>query len=338
MNVTFPHVETNVSLQQAKLENSFYNIIDGARVSAGKTLSLINPATGQHLAAIPDVDRALLHKAINDARNAFSGWGAVPFGRRKTIFAGLLNKIDDHADELCALLSAEQGGFLDQARWEIDLLTKGFGPALMQMELHEKEQDVQPMGHITKRYMPIDAGGAISLWNLPVILSFGKVLPALLAGDTVVLRPSPFTPLTVLRISEYIRELLPPGVFNVVTGGHDLWPWMTSHSGIDLIAFTRSTNIGKRILESAAGALKPMTRELEGNDAGTSADADAEKIGLFGTIVLVPVNCKPGRWGLAGTLFEILSFQPGFIRTQVLAWGLARKASKTFPISGNCGR
>jgi acyl-CoA reductase-like NAD-dependent aldehyde dehydrogenase len=340
MNVTFPHVETNVSLQQAKLKNSFYNIIDGARVSAGKALSVINPATGQHLAAIPDVDvdRALLHKAINDARNAFSGWGAVPFGRRKAILASLLNRIDDHADELSALLAAEQGGLLAQARWEIDLLTKAFGPALMRMELHEKARDLQHIEHITKRYIPIDAGGAISLWKLHVILSFGKVLPALLAGDTVVLRPSPFTPLTVLRLSEYIRELLRPGVFNVVTGGRDLWPWMTSHSGIDLITFTRSTNIGKRILESAAGTLKPMTRELEGNDAGPSVDADAEKVGLFGTIVLFPVNWKPGRWGLAGTLFEILSFQPGFIRTQVLAWGLARKASKTFPSSGNCGR
>jgi acyl-CoA reductase-like NAD-dependent aldehyde dehydrogenase len=333
MNVTFPRVETNVSLQQAKLENSFYNIIDGARVSAGKTLSVINPATGQHLAAIPDVDRALLNKAINGARNAFSGWGAVPFGRRKAISASVLNRIDDHADELSALLTAEQGGPLAQARWEIDLLTKAFGPTLMRMELHEKEQDLRRMEHITKRYIPIDAGGAISLWKLQVILSFGKVLPALLAGDTVVLKPSPFTPLTVLRISEYIRELLPPGVFNVVTGGRDLWPWMTSHSGIDLIAFTRSTNIGKRILESPAGTLKPMTRELEGDDARASVDPDAEKIGLFGTIALFPINWKPGRWGLAGTLFEILSFQPGFITTQVLAWGLARKTSKTFPIS-----
>src|SRR5260221_6447673 len=107
----------------------------------------------------------------------------------------------------------------------------------------EKEQDVQTTEQITKRYVPIDGSGVISPWNLPVILSFGKVLPALLAGDTVVLRPSPFTPLTVLRISEYIRELLPPGVFNVVTGGHDLLPRMKSHSGNDLINLTRSTNI-----------------------------------------------------------------------------------------------
>ena len=231
--------ERNDNLKKTQLENGFYNIIDGEKVSTSRRLSVINPATGKQLAAVPYVHRALLNKAITNARNAFSGWGGFPFGRRKAILASLLNKIDDHADELSALLTAEQGGPLAQARWEIDLLTQAFGPALMQMELHEKEQDVQHIEHITKRYVV----GAVSLWNLPVILSFGKALPALLAGDTVVLRPSPFTPLTVLRISDYIRELLPPGVFNVVTGGHDLGPWMTSRSGIDLITFTRSTNI-----------------------------------------------------------------------------------------------
>jgi len=322
--------ERSDNLKKAKLESGFCNILDGRKVSTIKRLSVINPATGQQLAAVPDVDRGLLNRAISAARNAFSGWGAVPFERRKAILASLLNKIDDHADELSALLTAEQGGPLAQARWEIDLLTKAFGPALMQMELHEKEQEVPEIEHITKRYVPIDVVSAVSLWNLPVILSFGKVLPALLAGDTVVLRPSPFTPLTVLRISEYIRELLPPGVFNVVTGGHDLWPWMTSHAGIDLITFTRSTNIGKRGSESAAGTLKSLTLELGGNDSRTVTDADLEKTALFGRILLSPVNWKPGRYGLASTLFEILSFQPGLIRTQVLVWSLSRKASHDF--------
>jgi acyl-CoA reductase-like NAD-dependent aldehyde dehydrogenase len=322
----------NDNLKKAKLEHGFYSVIDAKKAAASKSLPVINPATGKQLAAVPDVDRALLNKAISDARNAFAGWGAVPFGRRKAILASLLNKIDDHADELSALLTVAQGGPLAQARWEIDLLTKAFGPALMQMAPPEKEQDVQPIEQITKRYVPIDVGGAISLWNLPVILSFGKVLPALLNGDTVVLGPSPFTPLTVQRISEYIRELLPPGVFNVVTGGQDLWPWMTSHSGIDLITFTRSTNIGKPVLQSAAGTLNPVTLELGGNDLRAVTDTDPEKIALFGSIVLVPVNCKPGRYGLASTLFEILSFRPVRMRTQVLVWSLARKASYTFPM------
>jgi acyl-CoA reductase-like NAD-dependent aldehyde dehydrogenase len=322
----------NDNLKKAKLEHGFYSVIDGKKAAASKSLPVINPATGKQLAAVPDVDRALLNKAISDARNALAGWGAVPFGHRKAILASLLNKIDDHADELSALLTAAQGGPLAQARWEIDLLTKAFGPALMQMAPPAKEQDVQPIEQITKRYVPIDVGGAISLWNLPVILSFGKVLPALLTGDTVVLGPSPFTPLSVQQISEYIRELLPPGVFNVVTGGQDLWPWMTSHSGIDLITFTRSTNIGKPVLQSAAGTLNPVTLELGGNDLRAVTDTDPEKIALFGSIVLVPVNCKPGRYGLASTLFEILSFRPVRMRTQVLVWSLARKASYTFPM------
>jgi acyl-CoA reductase-like NAD-dependent aldehyde dehydrogenase len=109
------------------------------------------------------------NRAISDARNAFSGWSAIPFGRRKAILASLLNKIGDHADELCALLTAEQGGPLAQARWEIDLLTKTFGPALMEMAPRENEQDGQSIEQITKRYVPIGGDGVISLWNLPVI-------------------------------------------------------------------------------------------------------------------------------------------------------------------------
>ena len=124
------------------------------------------------------------------------------------------------------------------------------------------------------------------------------------------MRPSPFTPLTVLRISEYIRELLPPGVFNVVTGGHDLWPWLRSHPGIGLITFTRSTYIGKRVSESAADTLRAATLELEGNNSKAVADTDPEKLAFFGSIALVPVHCKPGRHGLASALFENFRFRP----------------------------
>jgi acyl-CoA reductase-like NAD-dependent aldehyde dehydrogenase len=283
------------------------------------------------LAAVSDVDRESLHKAVSSAREAFSGWGAVPFGRRKAIMASMLNKIADHADELSALVSAEQGGSLAQSRWEIDLLTKAFGPALMEMAVYENEEDAHDIEQITRRYVPIDSSGIITLWNLPVLLSFGKILPALLTGDTVVLRPSPYLPLTVLRISDYVRELLPPGVFNVIAGGHDLWPWQTSHSGIDLITFTRSTNKAKRVSESAAGTLRPTTLESRGDERRAVADTDQEKIAFFGRVALVPINCKPGRYGLASALFEILRFRPVRTRTQVLLWSLARRASYTFP-------
>jgi acyl-CoA reductase-like NAD-dependent aldehyde dehydrogenase len=289
VNAIFVDAETNDMLEKAKLENGFYNIINGERVSASKTLSVVNPSTGKLLAIVPDIDRALLDEAVNAARKAFSRWREVPLSQRKVILKSLLNRINDHAEELSALLTAEHGGPLAEAQWEIDLLTKWFGPAPMQMELNEKEQDVSQIGHITKRYTPVGVVGAISPWNVPVLLSFAKVLPALLTGNTVVLKPSPFTPLTVLRISDYVHDLFPRGVFNVVTGGDDLGPWMTSHSGIDAITFTGSTFTGKRVLESAAGTLKRVTLELGGNDPGiVLSDAEPEKIAqaLFDSMFL----------------------------------------------------
>src|SRR6201982_2754010 len=143
MNTISLDAETNDKLKRAKLESGFYNLIDGQRVSAGKTLSVVNPATGDQLAMVPDIDRVLLNKAVSSARKAFSGWRAVPFNRRRAILRSLLDEISEHGEELIVLLTAERGGTLAQARWEIDLITKALGPAVLQMELRAGEQDVQ---------------------------------------------------------------------------------------------------------------------------------------------------------------------------------------------------
>jgi acyl-CoA reductase-like NAD-dependent aldehyde dehydrogenase len=137
-------------LKRAKLEHGFYNIIDGKRVLAGKTLSVVNPATGMQLATVPDVDHTLLDEAVSAAQRAFSGWRAVPTSQRKVILASLVNRIDDHAEELSVLLTAEQGGPVAIARFYLDLLTKAMGPALMQMELPEIKQEVPYIGHIRR--------------------------------------------------------------------------------------------------------------------------------------------------------------------------------------------
>ena len=108
--------ERKDDLRKVKLERGFYNIINGKKVAASKRLSVINPVTKKQLVAVPDVDHGLLNRAISGARHAFSEWGAVSFGRRKVILGSLLSKIEDHADELSALLTAEQGGPLAQAR------------------------------------------------------------------------------------------------------------------------------------------------------------------------------------------------------------------------------
>src|SRR5262245_47786510 len=271
--------QRETKLKSAKIEDGFYNIIGGQRLAAASNLSVINPATGKELATVPDIGTASLDDAVDAARKALPAWRSLPLPRRKEILNDVLTEIDRHAEELSVLLTAEQGRPLFQARWEIDLLTKLYGPAFMQMDLPEIEQKVAHIGHVFKRYTPIGVVGALIPWNLPVILSFMKVLPALLAGNTVILKPSPFTPLTVLHISDYIRELLPAGVLNTVTGGDELGPWMTSHPGIDHISFTGSTATGKRVLASASATLKRVSLELGGNDPGiVLADANPQAI------------------------------------------------------------
>jgi len=282
--------DKETKLELAKIEDGFYNIIGAQRFSAARELSVINPATGKELATVPDLDAASLDDAVDAARKAFPAWRALSLARRKEFLKEALTEIDRNAKELSVLLTAEQGRPLFQARWEIDLLTKRFGPAFLQMDIPEIEQDVADIGHVFKRYTPIGVVGAITPWNLPVLLSFIKTLPALLAGNTVVLKPSPFTPLTVLRISDYIRDLLPPGVLNTVTGGDELGPWMTSHPGIDHISFTGSTATGKRVLASASATLKHVALELGGNDPGiVLADADPHAIAqdLFNSMFLL---------------------------------------------------
>src|SRR6266481_2457591 len=282
--------EKETKLESAKIGDGFYNIIGGQRSAAVRKLSVVNPATGKELAIVPDIVAASLEDAVDAARKAFPTWRALPLARRKQALSEVLTEIDRHAEELGVLLTAEQGRPLFQARWEIDLLTKLYGPAFMQMDIPEIEQDVAHIGHVFKRYTPIGVVGAITPWNLPVIISFMKTLPALLAGNTVILKPSPFTPLTVLRIADYIRDLLPPGTLNTISGGDQLGPWMTSHPGIDHISFTGSVQTGKRVLASASATLKHVSLELGGNDPGiVLADADPKAIAqdLFNSMFLL---------------------------------------------------
>jgi acyl-CoA reductase-like NAD-dependent aldehyde dehydrogenase len=127
--------------------------------------------TGKELATVPDIGAALLDDAVDAARKAFPAWRTLPFASRKEILSEVLTEIDRHAEELSVLLTAEQGRPLFQARWEIDLLTKVYGPAFMQMDIPEIEQQVTHIGHVLKRYTPIGVVGAISPWNLPVMQS-----------------------------------------------------------------------------------------------------------------------------------------------------------------------
>ncbi|QRV84440.1 aldehyde dehydrogenase family protein [Ceratobasidium sp. AG-Ba] len=119
---------------------------------------------------------------------------------------------------------------------------------------------------ITERYVPVGVCGCLNPWNIPMISVATKLAAALVAGNTVVIKPSPFTPLTTLRFGRDIQQLVPPGVVNILNGDNNLGPMMTTHPGIDKISFTGSSFTGQKVMESASNGLKAITLELGGND------------------------------------------------------------------------
>lgn len=132
---------------------------------------------------------------------------------------------------------------------------------------------------IIGRYTPIGVAGGIVPWNYPVLLACGKIASAIYTGNSLIVKPSPFTPYCSLKLGELGLQYFPPGVLQVLSGGDDLGPMMTAHSGIDKISFTGSIATGKKVMESCAKTLKRVTLELGGNDAAVVCeDVDLEEV------------------------------------------------------------
>jgi len=253
-------------------------LIDGRLVDSTSTIPVINPATETQLALAPDCSDEQLESAISAARKAYPAWRGLGIEARRSLIQQMAPRIEAHVPELSRLMTLEQGKTLAAAGREFDS-TLRFMRGLGTLDLPEEiNEDTEVRLSVTRR-VPIGVVAALSPWNYPVLLSWWKVVPALLAGNTVVLKPSPLTPLTVLRIAELMVDLLPPGVLNVLSGGDHLGPKLTAHPGVDKISFTGSTPTGRRIMQSASSTLKRVTLELGGNDAAiVLPDADIDLV------------------------------------------------------------
>jgi len=263
-------------------QRTFELLIDGVGVKGEKHYPVINPATEEIIAQAPDATRAQLDAAVAAARRAFAAWKATPIAERQAKVAAMGAAIAAHIEELKRLLTAEQGKNLADAELDVGggaYFCRQFAELTPPVEVHE---DSKARRSATYR-VPLGVVCAIAPWNYPVSIAIWKVAPALVAGNCVVLKPSPFTPLTTLRIAALVRGIFPPGVFNVLSGGDELGPWMTGHSGFDKISFTGSTATGRRVMASAAPTLKRLTLELGGNDAaivlaGVDVQTAAEQV------------------------------------------------------------
>jgi acyl-CoA reductase-like NAD-dependent aldehyde dehydrogenase len=164
-----------------------------------------------------------------------------------------------------ALLTREQGKPRAGAEWEI-LGSAAWCAEIAKQSLPDELVEETDDRRVITRFSPLGVVGGITPWNFPVLLAIWKIAPALLTGNCIVVKPSPFTPLCTLKLGELCQSILPPGVFNVVSGGDDLGKWMTAHPGINKIAFTGHTDTGKHVMRSAADNLKRLTLELGGDD------------------------------------------------------------------------
>lgn len=258
--------------------HEFSMTINGQAVSSTSSIDVLNPATEEVFAQAPECTREQLDQAVRAAHAAFPGWSATPYEQRQALVRALGQAILDNLDSLSALLTREQGKPLFEAKIEITSL----GRLLQAQSTIVLPVDVAEDGPdriVETHHVPIGVVAAIVPWNFPMLLSGFKIGPALLTGNTMVLKPSPFTPLTALKLGELARSILPPGVLNVISGADELGPWLTDHPLVDKISFTGSTGTGQKVMASAASSLKRLTLELGGNDAAiVLPDVDVEKV------------------------------------------------------------
>ena len=252
--------------------------IDGELVGSERVMEVVDPATEEVFAACPAAGREHLERAVTAARRAFDDWSGRSFEQRAECIRRYSVVLRERQRELGALLTREQGKPIGQAVAEFDRGTvQADGMAGIEIPVEVLVEDGKR--RIELHYRPLGVVGIITPWNAPAALALGSMTAALYTGNTVILKPSPYTPLTTLKMGELAQSIFPPGVVNVLAAGNDLGRWMTEHSGIDKISFTGSVATGKKVMASSAETLKRVTLELGGNDpAIVLDDADPKAI------------------------------------------------------------
>jgi acyl-CoA reductase-like NAD-dependent aldehyde dehydrogenase len=243
--------------------------IDGQAAAAAATFSVQNPATGEDLAVAPECTREQLDLAMQSGQEAQATWQSDAVARRMALSA-LADAIEADISEMTLLITSEQGKPLHESRSEIEDAVSDLRYFAGLEITPEAIGGGRPAVSVLRR--PVGTVAAITPWNFPLGTVVAKVAPGLAAGCTMIVKPSPFTPLSALRLGELARGILPAGVLNVVSGGDEVGAWMTSHPVPRMVSFTGSIATGKRIAAGAAPDLKRVTLELGGNDPAIVLD------------------------------------------------------------------
>ena len=256
--------------------SEYKQLINGELVDGAREIDVENPATGKPFAKCPVADEAQINQAVAAARAAFPAWSAKSQEDRAALINQTADELVAQTEELARILTSEQGKPLDQAKMEM-MAGMFTAKVFADMRIEPKTLQQDEKNRIYEIRKPLGVVAAITPWNFPIMMAVHKVAPALLAGNTVVLKPAATTPLTTLKFGEICNKFLPAGVVNVVCDNNDLGDVLTSHPDVDKISFTGSTETGKKVMEAASRAIKRITLELGGNDAAIVLD-DADPV------------------------------------------------------------
>ncbi|KAK6393112.1 hypothetical protein LTR65_002803 [Meristemomyces frigidus] len=256
------HTNGNVSTSTPDLTfDEFFNVINGHLVGTHETRRGINPSTLEDLPDVPVATKEDVDDAVQAAREAADKWAETPLTQRQDAVTRFADALRSLKDDFAKMLVREQGKPLMFARAEVD-------NAVTWLDQHAKlpfpEDIVEETDEkqVVTRYTPLGVALAIVPWNYPIMLACGKIGPALVSGNALIVKPSPFTPYCGLKLVELAQAFFPPGVIQVLSGNDNLGPWLTAHPLIDKVSFTGSTATGKRVMESCSKTLKRVTLEL----------------------------------------------------------------------------
>jgi succinate-semialdehyde dehydrogenase/glutarate-semialdehyde dehydrogenase len=247
-----------------------------------KTLRSLDPATGESVGEVAVTAAADIQAVVDRARAAQPAWAALGLDGRAAVFERAAAVLDERAEQHAALITREQGKPLKESRLEAGSLGSGLASELGEMKEALKDEVIES-GDVrsTVHQEPLGGVGAITPWNFPMSMPHWMVLPSLMAGNAVVLKPSEETPLCGQAYADSLNEVLPEGVLTVVHGADDQGKALVA-SDVDMIAFTGSREVGKHIMREASGTLKRVVLELGGKDPMiVLADADLEKAAQF---------------------------------------------------------
>jgi acyl-CoA reductase-like NAD-dependent aldehyde dehydrogenase len=248
----------------------FTMTIDGAAAETHGTIGIVNPATGEVFAEAPDCTRAQLELAMESSQKAFASWKDDLEYRRRVMYE-CADAIEAAAEEMGRVATMEQGMPLANGIGSVRNSAQKFRHyADLEVPRIVVRDDEQSRVEVVR--VPLGVIAAIKPWNVPIGMAVNAVAPAFRAGCTMVLKPSPYTPLVTLMLGEVIRDVVPPGVLNVISGADPLGQWMTEHPIPRGVSFTGSVATGKRVNVTAASDLKRVLLELGGNDAAIVLD------------------------------------------------------------------